>query len=260
MPPPTVDPSAAATPTGPADDRANSKGSFRLGRVAGTDVFVHWSWFVAAYFLYRGDAAEGTPPAWAAAEYVAGFAVVLLHEFGHVLACRQVGGRADRVVLWPLGGLAFVNPPPRPGAMLWTTAAGPLVNVLLAPALFALAWATAPDGEDPASGLSGFLAGLSLFNVGILVFNLLPIYPLDGGRLLHAVLWWCFGPAVGLAIAAAIGLLAGAGLGVLAVSLGEWWLAVMAGFLTLGAFQGLQQARLIRRLTRAARELDPGPA
>jgi Zn-dependent protease len=57
----------------------------------------------------------------------------LFHEFGHALACRQVGGQADLIVLWPLGGVAYVSPPPRPGALLWRIAAGPLVNVLLVP-------------------------------------------------------------------------------------------------------------------------------
>ena len=62
---------------------------------------------------------------------------MLLHEFGHALACRQTGGHADTIVLGPLGGIAFVQPPPRPGAYLWSLAAGPLVNVILFP-LFTL--------------------------------------------------------------------------------------------------------------------------
>ena len=61
------------------------------------------------------------------------FLIVLLHEFGHALACRQVGGTANQIVLWPLGGVAYVNPPQRPGATLWSIAAGPLVNVALLP-------------------------------------------------------------------------------------------------------------------------------
>ena len=72
---------------------------------------------------------------WNALEYLALFVIVLLHEFGHALACRQVGGTADRIMLWPLGGVAFVNPPQRPGATLWSLAAGPLVNVALLPIL-----------------------------------------------------------------------------------------------------------------------------
>ena len=71
-------------------------------------------------------------------EYLALFFIVMLHEFGHALACRQVGGTANQIVLWPLGGVAYVDPPPRPGATLWSIAAGPLVNVALLPILWAL--------------------------------------------------------------------------------------------------------------------------
>ena len=70
---------------------------------------------------------------WNVAEYLALFLIVTIHEFGHALACRQVGGQANQIVLWPLGGVAYVNPPQRPGATLWSIAAGPLVNVVLAP-------------------------------------------------------------------------------------------------------------------------------
>src|SRR4029077_19800622 len=68
-------------------------------------------------------------------EYLALFGIVLLHEFGHALACRQTGGIANQIVLWPLGGIALVEPPRRPGAVLWSIAAGPLVNVALLPIL-----------------------------------------------------------------------------------------------------------------------------
>jgi Zn-dependent protease len=82
---------------------------------------------------------------WNALEYVTLFGIVLLHEMGHALACRQVGGQANLIVLWPLGGVAYVSPPPRPGATLWSIAAGPLVNVALLPVLYFL-WKVMPDG------------------------------------------------------------------------------------------------------------------
>src|SRR5439155_2197999 len=94
---------------------------------------VHWSWLVVAIFEIQMRANSYTSQAWNVAEYLALFGIVLLHEFGHALACRQVGGRANDIVLWPLGGIAFVSPPPRPGAVLWSIAAGPLVNGVLVP-------------------------------------------------------------------------------------------------------------------------------
>jgi Zn-dependent protease len=95
-------------------------GSLRIFRVFGTEIFLHWSWLVLIMFLPDG-LMPYTTPAWHVLEYVALFGMVLLHEFGHVLACRQVGGNAERIVLWPLGGLALVEPPGRPAAFLWTS-------------------------------------------------------------------------------------------------------------------------------------------
>src|SRR5580692_5032163 len=108
-------------------------GSFRLFRVAGIQVYLHWSWLVVAYVEIVSRANRYQSMAWNVIEYLALFGIVLLHEFGHALACRSVGGQANRIMLWPLGGVAFVQPPPRPGAVLWSIAAGPLVNVVLLP-------------------------------------------------------------------------------------------------------------------------------
>src|SRR5215475_11377166 len=110
-----------------------SRGSFHLLRFAGIDVFVHWTWLLVAFIELSARTSSYSSPAWNIAEYLSLFGIVLLHEFGHALACRQVGGVANRIVLWPLGGIAYVSPPPRPGALLWSIAAGPLVNVVLVP-------------------------------------------------------------------------------------------------------------------------------
>ena len=107
-------------------------GSFRIFAVAGITVYIHWSWLLVAYLVLQFRTSHYDIWIWNVLEYLSFFGIVLLHEFGHALACRQVGGQADEIVLWPLGGIAFVQPPARPGAWLWSIAAGPLVNVLLA--------------------------------------------------------------------------------------------------------------------------------
>src|SRR6516225_361503 len=114
----------------------NTAGTIRLFRFAGITVFLHWSWFLIAVYEIQ-QKSRYSSISWGILEYVMIFVIVTLHEFGHALACRQVGGRADKIVLWPLGGVAYVDPPQRPGATLWSIAAGPLVNVALAPVLFA---------------------------------------------------------------------------------------------------------------------------
>src|SRR5512133_443914 len=117
------------------------KGSIHLFRLFGVDVFLHWWWFLVAVYEIQSRAGRYSSITWNVFEYLALFLIVLMHEFGHALACRQVGGKADRIVLWPLGGVAYVAPPPRPGATLWSLAAGPLVNVALLPVFFML-WRT----------------------------------------------------------------------------------------------------------------------
>src|SRR5271168_757344 len=111
------------------------QGSFRLFRLLGVDVSLHWSWFLIALIEIQARRGIYSSPLWNVLEYLGFFLIVLAHEFGHSLACRRVGGTADRILLWPFGGVAYVNPPQRPGAMLWSIAAGPLVNVALIPVL-----------------------------------------------------------------------------------------------------------------------------
>src|SRR5246500_2655304 len=113
------------------------KGSLRLFRVAGIDVYLHWTWFLMLIYQLQFRALQNLSLGWNLLVYLCLFGIVVLHEFGHALACRQVGGRADQIILWPFGGVAYVDPPPRPGATLWSIAAGPLVNVALIPTLVA---------------------------------------------------------------------------------------------------------------------------
>src|SRR5437588_4804486 len=86
------------------------QGSIRLFRFAGIDLFLHWSWFLVAAFEISGRSRQYSSVTWNVLEYLALFLIVMLHEFGHALACRQVGGRANQIVLWPLGGVAYVDP------------------------------------------------------------------------------------------------------------------------------------------------------
>ena len=173
-----------------------NQGSIRLFRLAGIDVFLHWSWFLVAFYEISERSSQYRSLAWNAAEYLALFAIVTLHEFGHSLACRQVGGRADKVVLWPLGGVAYVDPPQRPGATLWSIAAGPLVNVALVPVMVGLAFLGRTLGAPAAlPDAMACLRAVAYINVGMLIFNLLPVYPLDGGQILRSLLWFPLGRA-----------------------------------------------------------------
>src|SRR4051794_30431089 len=126
------------------------RGSFRLFQVAGVNVYLHWSWFVAAWVIVSLPRdKEYHAAVWKVIEYVSLFAIVLLHEFGHALACRSVGGEARQIVLWPLGGIAFVAPPARPGAVLWSVAAGPPGHPLLVAGAGGAAFLLSTEGGGP---------------------------------------------------------------------------------------------------------------
>src|SRR5438067_13815360 len=137
-------------------------GSLRLFRFAGIDVFLHWAWFLVAAFEISNRTRNYSSPVWNVLEYLTLFLIVMVHEFGHALACRQVGGIADRIMLWPLGGIAFVDPPRRPGAYLWSIAAGPLVNVILLPVLAFVSMMA--QASLPGSDVAVFFRDLNFIN------------------------------------------------------------------------------------------------
>jgi Zn-dependent protease len=222
------------------------KDSLRLFRVFGIDVYLHWSWVVIAFLEidYRRNAYSSL--AWEIAEYVSLFAIVLIHEFGHALACRQVGGRAEQILLWPLGGVAFVAPPQRPGAQLWSIAAGPLVNVGLFFVFSAILLLTGISfADDDLLDWQRFLATLWKINLGLLLFNLIPVYPLDGGQILRSLLWFLIGPVRSMYVAVGIGFVGVAGLAMWAVSARSIWIGVIGYFIFMNCLRGLAQARAL---------------
>lgn len=230
------------------------QGSFRLFRFSGIQVYLHWSWFVIALIEVNSRSREYSSYVWNFLEYLALFAIVLMHEFGHALACRQVGGTAERIVLWPLGGVAYVSPPPRPGATLWSIAAGPLVNVALAPILTVLYVMARRSGVSAsAPDIYLFIRALCFINFGLLVFNLLPIFPLDGGQILRSLLWFVFGRAQSLMITAIIGFIGVIGLIGLAFLAQSIWIGIVAVFILLNCWRGLMQARLLAKIAKLPR-------
>ncbi|HXT61324.1 MAG TPA: site-2 protease family protein [Pirellulales bacterium] len=232
-------------------------GAFRLGRIAGIDLFLHWTWLLVAYFEINNRPNAYTSQVWNVVEYLALFGIVTLHEFGHALACRQVGGKADQIMLWPLGGVAYVSPPPRPGAVLWSIAAGPLVNVALVPVTVGAYLLAARAGLDKnTSDAALFLFNIAWINAGLLIFNMLPIYPLDGGQILQSLLWFVLGRANSLYVVSALGLIAGLGLIGLSIWRYNLWFLLVSIFIATRCWVGFQQARTLSRMVGGPRHED----
>ncbi len=228
--------------------------SIHLFRVKGIDVDLHWSWFLVALFEIQARKGSYSSVMWNVFEYLALFLIVLLHEFGHALACRSVGGTADHIMLWPLGGVAYVNPPQRPGATLWSIAAGPLVNVALAFPL-ALAWKAVDELDWRASNPDAYqlMYAILFTNIVLLVFNILPIYPLDGGQILRSLLWFPLGRARSLLVASFLGFFGVAGLVALAYLEKSIWTGLIAAYAGMNCWNGFKTARVLRKLERIPR-------
>jgi Zn-dependent protease len=200
---------------------------------------------------------------WNVAEYLTLFLIVLLHEFGHSLACRQTGGKADEIVLWPLGGVAFVKPPSRPGAELWSIAAGPLVNVALIPVILGLDWARLHLGWGAGEAdYRRYLRYVTLMNYGLLIFNLLPVYPLDGGQILRSLLWFKLGKWRSLRVVTIVGFFGIAAVFALMMwqernNLGRieaWFMPLLlTGFLLSQCMTGYRHAQALLALERSPR-------
>lgn len=232
----------------------SNQGSIRLFRVFGIDVFLNWWWFIAAVYLIQRPFGKYSSTGWNVLECLALFLIVLLHEFGHALACRQVGGTANRIVLWPLGGVAYVDPPPRPGAMLWSIVAGPLVNVLLVPVIYGIGYFCQHARLYLAvPNLHPLLGAILVINIGLFVFNILPVYPLDGGKILWSLLWFIFGRARSLMIATVLGFVGVIGFIGLAVWRQDVWLGVVAAYMLLNCWGGLKQAQALLKIAKLPR-------
>jgi Zn-dependent protease len=220
------------------------RGTLRLFGIAGIQVYLHFTWFIVAALEVGQFGRRYGSPIWGLVEYLGLFLIVLMHEFGHALACRQTGGIADRIILWPLGGIAFVNPPPRPGAYLWSIAAGPLVNVGLFPIL-SLVVSVAGQAGWRASNPDAYLclSALWFINTGLLIFNLLPIYPLDGGQIVRGLLWFAVGRVRSLKISSVIGFVGATGFVLLAFYQRSIWLGILALFILSQAQAGWRYAQ-----------------
>lgn len=206
---------------------------------------------------------------------VALFAIVTLHEFGHCFACRFVGGQADRIVLLPWGGLALCIPPQQWRAHFITVAGGPLVNVVLVPVFggvllalgmsdallfnpFDIGGLAASTGVFQAS--STWLAWVKIgafylyfVNWVLLAFNvLLPCFPLDGGRLVQALMWRKMGFRRATEVATLIGFFGAGVLLIIGIGLNQVMLAVIAAFCAFSCYAERRQVRSMEEIVGVA--------
>ena len=185
--------------------------SFRLGRMLGVDVYVHFTFLLLLGFIgvAHGLAGRSLDAALTGVLFFAGiFLCVLLHEFGHALAARRYGIKTRDITLLPIGGLARLERiPEKPVQELVVALAGPAVNVVIAAGLAVGLWLGGYWQTLSSLSLTGgnMYERLLLANLFLVAFNLIPAFPMDGGRVLRSLLAMRLGPVRATNLAAAIG-------------------------------------------------------
>ncbi len=214
--------------------------SAKLGRFAGIDVYVHVTflallgYFALVYWRQTGTLG-GVLTGLSMIALL--FLCVLLHEYGHALTARRFGIRTRYITLLPIGGLALLESMPSdPRQEILVALAGPAVNLAIAAGVYALiATSGQPGGSlDADMTRMGLLPSLFAANLALAVFNLLPAFPMDGGRVLRALLSLRMDRVKATRTAATVGRVLAVGLGVLGLN-GNPFLVLIAVFVWIGA-------------------------
>lgn len=187
------------------------KGSLSLGAVSGIKVSIHWTFLLLIAWIVIQNLQAGVATGallWTLLFVGAIFVCVVLHELGHALAARRYGIRTRDITLYPIGGVARLESIPRkPKEELVVALAGPLVNLVIAALI--LPWSTVPSLTGAQSemqiGPENFLFAFAVVNAWLAVFNLVPAFPMDGGRVFRALLSFWMERARATRVAATFG-------------------------------------------------------
>ncbi len=225
--------------------------ALRIATVAGIPIRLHFTFLL--FLLWIGLAGPSRAGGLSVLYVLAVFTCVVLHELGHSVVALRYGIPVADITLYPIGGVARIEKRPTARQELWIAVAGPAVNVVIALALwgalsFEAAGSLVQHLTHAGAGLRPFAERVLLANVWLVAFNLIPAFPMDGGRVLRAVLALYLPPARATGIAAGIGQSIAIAAGIWAVFSGQWFLMFIAFFIYIGAGQeasSYEQAALV---------------
>jgi Zn-dependent protease len=239
------------------------RGAFQIARLFDIPVRIHWSFLLLlAYVAFSGitDGGSWSDVAWSFLFVGAIFLCVVLHEFGHALSARRFGVETKDIILSPIGGVArLYRMPEQPAQELIVAIAGPLVNVVIALMTGPLALWLAPNElrqlanmilglpvmmEETSPFIAYFLPALFLLNIVLALFNLLPAFPMDGGRVLRALLSMRFSRLLATRIASLVGQVIALALFAYALSEGNLLTSLVGVFVFFMAMQEYRQVKM----------------
>jgi Zn-dependent protease len=213
--------------------------SVPAGRIAGISIRIHILFIIYVCFQVWDLRNQGT--VFALALFAGVYVCILLHEFGHAFSARWCGGQADEILIWPLGGLAYCQPPLNPTPHLITTLGGPMVTLILWGILTVIAGALQPDSFHGVSESRvwawDYFSALAHQNLVLLLFNLVPAFPLDGGRALRDTLWHWIPIQKANRIAGVVGIIACIGLISWGISHSNQWMVFIGIYAIFGSAQ-----------------------
>jgi Zn-dependent protease/CBS domain-containing protein len=224
-----------------ADDRSATAGTVRAFRLLGVPVRLHFTFILLLIFLVVTGLGGESGGIWSL--FILGlFASVLFHEMGHAVVAKRFGVKTREIVMFPIGGVSRMERTLRPKEELWIAFAGPLVNILLAGAIFGyMAWSREGMdfrlGELLEPGNVKVMPRLAFANLLLAGFNLLPAFPMDGGRILRALLSYVRSPDEATRMAAWMGRALAISMGLYGLISAQFLLVFIAFFVYLGAAQ-----------------------
>jgi Zn-dependent protease/CBS domain-containing protein len=211
--------------------------SLRVATVSGIPIRLHFSFlFILAWIAWVSPPQQKLS---AVLLIIAVFVCVVLHELGHSITAQRYGIGVGEIVLYPIGGIARLEKLPKPAQELWIALAGPAVNVVIAGILFAVLSATGGLAPRPVEtmGMANVLPNLMVLNIWLALFNMIPAFPMDGGRVLRALLALRMGEVRATEVAAGIGQMLAIVGGFVALMAGHLLGLFIAFFIFVGAGQ-----------------------
>jgi Zn-dependent protease/CBS domain-containing protein len=214
--------------------------ALRIATVAGIPIRLHFTFLL--FLVYVGLAGRGGSDGLSVLYVLAIFACVVLHELGHSIVALRYGIPVADITLYPIGGVARIEKQPKPRQELWIAVAGPAVNVVIGLILWVAIGM--PSAERIIADMKGgivtphlFAEGVMGANIWLVAFNLIPAFPMDGGRVLRAMLGMNMPVERATAIAAGVGQFLAILFGIWAAFSGAWILLFIAFFVYIGAGQ-----------------------